>query len=214
MPCACGPAGVEEVFSDRRARSELNRYRRSGITDRARRLVETLERTTSLENKSVLEVGAGIGDLSLELLDRNAREALLVDAAPAFVSAARSLAREKGVADRVQIVQGDFTALQDVEPRDVVVLDRVVCCYPEGVALLARAARATRSVLAVSFPEDAWWSRLFVQLVNFGQKLRRKDFRVFVHPPAALLAAIREAGLHPEDAGREGPWKLVVATRR
>lgn len=213
MACACGPAGVDEIFSDKLARRELRRYRKSGLPPRARQLLEALETSAGIPGHDVLEIGAGIGDLSLELLERGATRALLVDAAPAFVEAARKLASERGVTDRVEVVQGDFAALGGIQPRDLVVLDRVVCCYPDGPALLAAAAAATRTALTLSYPRDAWWSRLFVRATNFGQRLMRRSFRVFIHPPAALHATLRAAGLDPREAGRQGPWVLVVAPR-
>lgn len=213
MSCACGPAGVEEIFSDRLARRELRRYRRSGLPVRARRILDAIQDTTSIAGRDVLEVGAGIGDLTIELLERGAARALLVDAAPAFIEAARELSRERGLEDRIETVAGDFAQLADPEPHDIVVLDRVVCCYPEGPALLGAAARVTRGTLAMSHPRGVWWTRLFTRIANLVQKLLRRRFRIFVHDPAELMRVLRDAGLDPREAGRRGPWQILIATR-
>jgi len=61
---------------------------------------------------------------------------------------ARSLAGQAGVQGRIQDLAQDPGA---VEPADLVVLHRVVCCYPDYERLLAAAADHGRRALVFSY---------------------------------------------------------------
>lgn len=79
----------------------------------------------------MLDVGAGIGALSFELLAAGAERVTAVDAAPAYLAAVREEAGRRNVSDRLNLVLGDFVSVAgEVMPADVVTIDRVVCCYP------------------------------------------------------------------------------------
>ena len=64
-----------------------------------------------------------------------------LELSPAYDAEARSLLGEAGIdADRVDRRLHDIAADPEaVEPADVVVLHRVVCCYPDYERLLAHA---------------------------------------------------------------------------
>jgi magnesium-protoporphyrin O-methyltransferase len=69
-----------------------------------------------------------------------------------------------------------------VEPADIVVLHRVVCCYPDHERLLGAAAGHTRRFLVFSYPPRNRLSRLLVAGQNLLFRLLRKEFRTFAHP--------------------------------
>jgi magnesium-protoporphyrin O-methyltransferase len=203
-----------EIFGERRSRHEARRFRRRGLERRARRLLDALSEARPLAGVTSLEIGAGIGALSLTLLERGAAHATTVDASPAAVMIARELAEERGIAGRLDAEVGDFARRRTEERYDVVVLDRVVCCYPDWRALLTPAAAAARSALALTYPRDVWYMRLARRVINTGMALFRKEYRFYLHPPAALHALLAGAGLETRVVGREGVWELVVARRR
>jgi magnesium-protoporphyrin O-methyltransferase len=82
-----------------------------------------------------------------------------------------------------------------VEPADVVVLHRVVCCYPDYERLLGAAADHARRVLVFSYPPRNAVSRLIVAAENLIFRLLRREFRTFAHPPDAMLAVLADRGL-------------------
>ena len=49
----------------------------------------------------------------------------------------------------------------------------------------------------MSFPKGRWWARAGVWMANFGMAITRREFRVFVHPTAQILATAKEHGLKP-----------------
>jgi magnesium-protoporphyrin O-methyltransferase len=91
-------------------------------------MVEFLERR-GIEGASVLEVGGGVGEIQIELLKRGAARAVNLELSPAYDAEASLLLQEAGLQDLAERRLHDIAVdPQDVEPADVVVLHRVVCC--------------------------------------------------------------------------------------
>ena len=207
--CCCIPAGCE-IFDERTARRDLSRYRRKGLDPTARRIVEFL-RERELEVASVLDVGGGIGAIQLELLRAGAARVTNVELSPAYEKVARELLEDGGYAGRAVRLVHDFAdGAAEVEAADAVVLHRVVCCYPDGEALLRSAADSAHRFLLLSLPRDVWWTRLVISLQNAWHRLRGRRFRVFVHAPKALLAVARSRGFEPVLDQRGPIWQLVA----
>ena len=208
----CCARGYQRVFGERQARRDARRYRRKGLDATARGLVEELA-ARGVDGSSVLEVGGGVGAIELELIRAGAREAIVVELSDAYDSEARALLAENGLEDRVERRHGDFVATEaGIEPADVVVMHRVVCCYPDAYALVGAAARHSRRLLAMSFPRETWWTKFGSRVANLWLKTVW-DFESFVHPPAQIVAAARSQGLRPvhEHAGRL--WQVAVLER-
>jgi hypothetical protein len=100
-----------------------------------------------------------------------------------------------------------------VGPADVVVLHRVVCCYPDADALLAAAAGRARRVLAFTHPRATWWTRAFTRLENTWQGARGRSFRAYIHDPAGMGATLEAAGLHRVWTHRGRLWHATAFER-
>jgi len=100
-----------------------------------------------------------------------------------------------------------------VEPADVVVLHRVVCCYPDYRRLLAAAGEHARRLLVFSYPRYNAGTRLVLAAQNLLFLLLRKRFRVFAHPPAKMLSVLREAGLQQAFTHRRLAWRVAGLER-
>ena len=162
----------------------------------------------------MLEVGGGVGAIQLELLRAGAARAINVELSPAYEPEAAALLRERGLEARVERRIADFTAVADsIDAADVVVMHRVVCCYPELDRLVGGAAAHARRRLVLSFPPENALSRLAARLFNVTCAVRRLDFRVYVHSRAAILAASRQAGLTAAAEGRSGIWRYAALER-
>jgi Methyltransferase domain len=210
----CGSLGYDEVFNARSARRELQRFRRRGLGVRARRLVRALAAATPLRGVTALEIGAGIGGVTVTLLERGTERAETVDAVPAFVAATHENATQRGLSDRLTVREGDFAANPDgYDTADVVVLDRVICCYPELHRLLPPAAQHARHAIALTYPRDSWWVRRVVRLLNGAQRIFRRRFRMYFHSPDLVRQMLIEAGFAPRVAGHAGVWEILVAGR-
>ena len=134
--------------------------------------------------------------LGLELLKAGAERAITVELSSAYDATATALAREAGAEDRVERRAVDFAdAAEEFPEADVVVMHRVVCCYPDGEELVAAAAGRTRRLLAFSFPRRTWWTRLGASGGNVFLAARRMEYRGFIHRPDRLYKAAESAGL-------------------
>jgi magnesium-protoporphyrin O-methyltransferase len=100
-----------------------------------------------------------------------------------------------------------------VDPGDVVVLNRVVCCSRDGVELAGIAARLSRRTLVLSFPRERFLVSLGLHLMNGGMRLLRRSFRVFLHPRAAIVAAAEAEGLRLVAGERGFAWEFVALRR-
>lgn len=213
MACDCLNAGLDDVFGERFARREARRFRKHGLPRRAQRVIEVVRPLVRFHEATLLEGGAGVGGISIELLRHGIRQAVVVDAIPAAIRTARQLAEEYGVAHRMSGMVADFAHMEDDTVHDLVVLDRVVCCYPDWRGLLdAAASRASRTI-ALTYPRAAWWTRLASSAGNGILWMGRRRFRMHVHPPEAMHAFLRSRGFAPRVAGRLGAWEICVAPR-
>jgi magnesium-protoporphyrin O-methyltransferase len=201
------------MFDDRFARRMAARYRKKGLDKTSRRMVELLA-VRGVQGATVLEIGGGVGEIQIELLRRGAASATSLELSPAYEAEAAQLLDEAGLTGRVHRRQADIATDPDaVEPADIVILHRVVCCYPDYPRLLGAAADHTRSQLVFSFPPRNPASRAFLATQNAVLRLSRRQFRAFAHPPAAMLRVLAEHGLHAAVAHRGAVWQVGHATR-
>ena len=203
------------MFGERTAARDVKRYREKGLSKPTLLLLDAL-RAEGVERASVLDIGGGIGAIQLELLDAGAATATSVDASAAYLRAARAEAERRGHAEHISQHAGDFVELAEgIEPADVVTLDRVLCCYPDVERLVSRSAERARRVYGLVYPRDTWWTRLAFVAFNVGLRVIRRPFRVYIHPSAAVDAAVRETGLARRLRRPVGPlWQVVVYTHR
>jgi 2-polyprenyl-3-methyl-5-hydroxy-6-metoxy-1,4-benzoquinol methylase len=209
----CNARGCDRFFGPRFARRLAKRYRKRGLDKTATRMVAFLDER-GIVGASVLEVGGGIGEIQIELLKRGAAHAVNLELSPAYDDEASALLRENGLEDKVERRLIDIAAEPgEVEPADVVVLNRVVCCYPDYERLLTAAAGHARRLVVFSYPPRNVVSRLVVGTENVVFRLLRKEYRAFAHPTSAMIGVLGEHGLHPTFAHRGLAWQVTGLER-
>ena len=210
----CCARGYERFFGARVARRDAKRYRRRGLDGTAQRLVDELD-ARGVDGASVLEPGGGVGAIDLELLKRGAGRATVVELSHGYDEEAGALAREGGAEERLERRHGDFVEEASlVGDADVVVMHRVVCCYPDPERLVGAAGQRARRLLALSFPRDTWWLRLASRGGNVFFRLIG-GIETYIHPPELVEQSAERAGLTTvlhEPAGRI--WRVAVFERR
>jgi hypothetical protein len=213
MSDCCTPRGYRLLFSERSARAQATRYRRRGLDPTSRRLVELLKRR-SLQGRTLLEVGGGVGAIQIELLKAGLARAVSIELTPTYEEPAGELLREAGFEDRVERRVMDFAAAaSEVAQADLVVMNRVVCCYPDMPGLVGAAADHTRELLVMSFPTERWWTRAGLALGNLALRAARREFRAFLHPPARILAEAERHGLGTVFDRAELFWQVAALER-
>jgi hypothetical protein len=201
------------MFKPRMARRSLEQYRKKGHGDLERRMLVAASQG-GLQGARVLEIGGGIGTIQAELLEAGATSGEVIELVEAWEPYARELARERGLEERTSFRIADvLDDPESVAAAEVVVMNRVVCCSPDGVELAGVAARLALRTLVFSFPRDAFWLRAGLRLVNLGLRVTGGSFRVFAHPREALLGAASAQGLSLAESGRGAIWEFAAFTR-
>jgi 16S rRNA G966 N2-methylase RsmD len=209
----CNPRGCDEFFWPRFARRSAKRYRKKGLDKTAQLIVEFLEQR-GIEGATVLEVGGGVGEIQIELLKRGAARAVNLELSAAYEQVANSLLRQAGLEERAERRLHDIAVdPEGVGAADVVVLHRVVCCYPDYERLLGAAAQHARRLLVFSYPPRNAVSRLFIATQNLVFRLLRREFRTFAHPPTAMLGLLGERGLRRTFAHHALVWQVAGLER-
>lgn len=209
----CQPDGYDATFSDRFARRMARRYRRRGLSRSARAIVSFVAER-GIDGASILEIGGGVGELHVELLRRGAARATNLEISTNYEPEAARLLERTGMAARVERRLLDVAQVPDeVEPADVVVLHRVVCCYPDYERLLGAAASKTGRMLVFSHPPRNLVTRTMFAAENGMRRLKGDTFRAFVHPPAAMRRAAARSGLRDTYRWRGLGWCVVGLER-
>lgn len=212
MSCAqC--RGVDELFDDRLVKLERWKHRLLGPPRTTRRLIEAI-RAEGIEGRSLLDVGGGLGAIQGAFAAAGGGRIEGVDAASAYVEAARLRAVARGYIDRATFHAGDFVELaDDAQPADVVTLDRVICCYDDVRLLVERSAEKCRRLYGLVYPRDHGVMQLARGAINLGPRIRRSPYRFYVHEESLVRETVRSAGLHPHRLHRGWLWNVEVYRR-
>lgn len=187
----------------------------TGLLGMTTRLVDELEQA-GLAGRSVLEVGCGRGGLLVALARRGAAPATGIDLSPESVAAATRLADAGGVLESCTIQVGNG-ARDDLAVHDMVVLDRVICCFPDASHLLANTIPAARHTYAFIVPRSrgvaGWVARIALWAEDTIRRLRRDPFRTFVHDVRHMDQLLADAGFTLRRQVARGLWELRIHDR-
>ncbi|MEX2425023.1 MAG: methyltransferase domain-containing protein [Acidimicrobiia bacterium] len=178
----------------------------------AKQIVGYLE-SRGVEGHKVLEVGGGIGAVHVELLKAGAATAVNVELSHGYQDAAAELLHREGLGGRVEQRIGDFTEMAEGMQADDVIMNRVICCYPDMPRLMNAALSASRRFVAITFPRDRILFHVSVGLEALYHRMRGVDFRPYIHPPAAILETAERAGFEVVFDDRDFGWHGVVFER-
>jgi len=209
----CCRPDYDTLFDGRAARRELKAYRRKGAEGTTRRLVDAI-RAHGVDGATVLDIGGGVGVIGAELLASGASALTDVDASGPYLAAARGEIERRGFGERASFRHGDFVALADeIEPADVVTLDRVVCCYDDWEALVSHSTVRALRLYGLVIPRDRWWMRVAIGTVRTVGRLFGQAFPFHVHPERSIDDQIRSAGFELVFARRGLAWQTLLYRR-
>ncbi len=208
MSC-CTTRGTDRFFS-RSASHYARKFRRHGLDAPQRLLADGLDRV-GIRGTTLIEVGCGVGGLHLSLLDRGVASAQAVELSEGMISQACTLASERGVEERVRYLRGDFVEVADqVDRSDIVVMDKVLCCYADPIQLIHASALKARSVLAVSYPRHGMLARFSFGVAQTVGKVLRWSFHPFYHVTALLERSIAEEGFIEVYSSATAIWQVKI----
>jgi hypothetical protein len=206
----CTTTGYGTIFGTKTVERDARRYRRKGLTGTALWILRALT-DDGVNERSVLEVGGGIGGLQIELLEAGASHATNVEIIDSYEATARSLIAEHGLEARVERHVADYAQHPEHIPAaDIVIMHRVICCYPDPDALTAAACSRARDRIAITLPREAWWVRLAFWGMNAWLRLRRIAFRGYVHRHAQILEVATTHGFHASHHASGPVWESFI----
>lgn len=212
-PPSCCDQDFERLFDEREAEHDLADWRQHGLPAATAELIEAL-RADGVAGATVLDIGAGVGMVHLELLEGGAASAVDVDASTAFLATARAEAERRGLAGRVEYRYGDAVELAATLPAaDLVALDRVICCYPDLQGLLGAAVATRPRMIGLVHPSDGPWVRGSTALFNAVGWLLRRHHSFYVHRRSEIDRFLRAAGFAERHRGGGRFWKVTVYAR-
>ncbi|HEU4750442.1 MAG TPA: methyltransferase [Acidimicrobiia bacterium] len=214
MPSCCYDDEYGEMFTSREAARTASRFRRKGLRGTAAELagaVQAVARTGS----SLIEVGGGAGQIQVELLESGlVAKSLNIELSDSWEEAGLALIDEHGLNERVERRIGDFVDQAESLPRaDVVILHRVICCYPDWRAMLTAAGSRAQGVIGMTIPAYRWSTRTVIRLTNLTLKLRGMRFRAFVHPTQPMIEMMKSAGFSVVYDQMRPIWRTIVFQR-
>jgi magnesium-protoporphyrin O-methyltransferase len=173
-------------------------------------------RDEGLAGSSVMDIGCGTGQLLVRALEAGASRGTGNDLSSAAIAMASDLAHERGLTDRLDLWVGD-AAVETLDPHDIVVLDKVICCYPDADALIRRSTTAARRLYAFAVPESrgVWGLVARFRWFVFGtwEWIRGSGLPRFVHDRSEIEATVAAAGFRPLHTGRQFVWYVAVYGR-
>lgn len=213
MAGCCQPSGYDRFFDEKEATRNVRRFRRKGLDNMARSMT-TFLMDRGMAGRTVLEVGGGVGAIQIELLRAGAERTTNVEMSSGYETAAGKLIAEEGLAYRVERTVVDFVdAASKLGAADDVVMNRVICCYPDMERLLGAATNKARRFLATTYPRDRWVFRVGSKVINWFFRRRGIAFQTYMHSPAAIVATAQAAGFQPVFEDRDLVWHAVVFER-
>ncbi len=213
--CACPVDARIARHFDAKVAERLAQCQDPGLVAVSERLSDAL---LSLDprGRTVLELGCGRGGLLLRLVQAGATHATGVDLSSAGIDAARNRFDQAQLLERAHLSVGD-AARVPLEPHDWVILDRVMCCYPDVEGLLANTLPAARQIYAFTVPTSRGWRGVIARLEewfeNAWNTLRGQPCPGYVHDLDLIEERIASAGFRLRHRDGQRLWHIAVYER-
>jgi SAM-dependent methyltransferase len=214
MDCSCDETSKISREFDEDARDFCKRYKNKGLS-RSSRLLLKFVLEGNAQDKAILDLGCGAGGLSIELLKKGAQTSIGFDVSPRMIEAATELAQTTGFESRAKFQEGN-AAVADLPRSDIVVMDKVMCCYSEWRPLLENAMKASNDMIGFTVPRDEGITklpfRLALRIANYFQK-RREGVLFYLHPLGTIDRTLRESGFKRRKKQASRFWLVFLYSR-
>lgn len=205
---------ANKFFDIKNAQKELKKYNKKGTSGTTKRLIKALKEV-SKKDKTLLDIGGGVGMLQWHFLKNGAKSTTDVDASSGYLEAAQQYAAENNWEDKTTFIEGDFNDYNsELEHYDVVTLDKVVCCYPDFYTILKNATEKCDDYLALSYPISNWISYVVNKVGRIYFLFKKSAFRSYIHSSKQIRQLIIDQGFEPVHASIKFPWHIQVYKKK
>src|SRR3989475_13194188 len=206
--------GIADTFDDL-AHDRCCKYKSNGLTASSQVLLDFISKN-GLVGKTVLEIGCGTGFFALETIRSGAVSCLGVDLSSAAIHEANEFAKESGLQDRARFEVANGASIQR-PTADIVVMDKVLCCYPDADSLLKTASASSIGLLGFVVPRDEGLikpaMRIGIGLINLVERLRKTGFRLYLHPLSSLDGLLIDNGFQRSSKAKSRFWLVFLYER-
>lgn len=204
----CCHTDYRKVFRTGEGFRDIKRYEKRGLRG-SEATIAGFVRDLDIPGASLIEVGAGAGALHVDLLGSGASSATAVDISAGWNESAAALLTRTNRTDRVTRVVGDFVEQADAIPSaDIVLLHRVICCYPHWTKLVDAAAGHAQRAIVFTIPRPNLLARLTLMVFNLWLRAQGCGFKAFIHPIPEILERFADQGFAV--TGREASLAWVT----
>ena len=192
------------------------KYKSKGLTASTEVLLHLLTERSGLVGKTVLDLGCGTGFFALETLRQGASSCMGVDLSSAAIHEANEFAKESGLQDRARFEVGNAASIQH-PTADIVVMDKVLCCYPDADSLLKTASASSRELLSFVVPRNEGlmkpMMRVGIGMINLVERVRKTGFRLYLHPLRSLDRLLVDNGFQRSSKAKSRFWLVFLYKR-
>lgn len=213
--CCSDPSISESTgkFFSKRSKSYARAFRKGKLEKIQRFLIDEIKKE-HLEGKTLLDIGSGVGKLHLTLLQHGAASAVGIDMSEEMLNHAKIFAHKFGVDTKVSYRHGDFMSMTDtIDPVDITMLDKVICCYENLEGLIAASAGKTKFLYALTFPSNNFLTEMIFKLEIIISKVFRSDFQPYWHDWNRVLELLKGLGFSSKYTRSTFLWQAMVFTR-
>jgi len=205
--------GADRFFDLESAKKEMKKYKRNGPKKSTKLLISSLD-IYDKDNKTLLDIGGGIGSIQWDFLKHHDTKTTHVDASGGYLNIAKSFAIEMQYEARAKFIKDDIVdAAPQIDEHDFVTMDKVICCYPEYKVLLENALSKCKSVFALSYPLGGPIANLFRGLASVYLYFIKNPFRPYVHPTTKVRSFIEQQGFDMTHHRISFPWIIQTYQR-
>src|SRR5712692_11048869 len=214
MDSTCDETGKISREFDGDACDFCERYKNKGLS-RSSRLLLKFILDGNAQDKAVLDLVCGADGLYIELLKNGAQNAVGFDLSPRMIDAASELARANGFESRAKFQEGN-AATTELPRSDIVLMDKVLCCYSEWRPLLKNAMGASNLMVGFTVPRDEGITklpfRLALKFANYFQR-RRGGVLFYLHPLGTIDKSLQDAGFKRRRKHGSRFWLVFLYSR-
>ncbi|MFQ5950534.1 MAG: class I SAM-dependent methyltransferase [Candidatus Geothermarchaeales archaeon] len=189
-------------------------YEKSGLSKSSQILLDRLSEY-GLDGRRLLDLGCGVGSFSFEALKRGVSSSVGLDLSPEMIASASKLSEQDGLGGKASFDVGDAAEV-DLPPAEIVVLDKVMCCYPRIDDLLRNSSGASLEYYGFVIPRLEGALRLattpIVFVINMISRLMRRSL-FYAHDIAKIDMTLREKHLIRIFRRASGIWLVFIYRR-
>ena len=205
--------GADSFFDQKMAEKEYRQYLKNGPSRVTRKIIQQLE-SQNVEEKSMIDVGGGIGALQWWFLQKGGKKTTDIDASSGYLKQAKEYASEMGWNGKAHFIMGDcIDVYKEIENSDFITLDKVVCCYPNYEEIIESTCKKAISYVSLSYPMDGIISRIIRGFIVVFLILKKNPYRPYIHSVKEIRNKFKEMGYQRMNHNLAFPWHVETYSR-